>query len=236
HYGKHGVVDGFFIKIENKWGAINPYGKLTTEVKYDNVSLVKDYMAHIEGNEIRSQLEQGKKPDKYTSMGRFADGFVSVGVNGKYGFINANGREITPLKYDYIEPISEGTALVAIVIPTTSANREYAIRIVDELYVPHHTGVRYRPNSPVKKINRKYGFIDKNGQEIVPLKYDEAMSFSEGMAKVRVQDKWGFVDQTGREVISPKYESVGSFSDGLARIYDYPKYIYIDKSGREVIQ
>ena len=35
-----------------------------------------------------------------------------------------------------------------------------------------------------------WGFVDKTGKEIVPLKYQSADNFSEGMATVQLNDKW----------------------------------------------
>ena len=34
------------------------------------------------------------------------------------------------------------------------------------------------------RLDKKYGFIDKTGKEVIPIKYDDASSFSEGLASV----------------------------------------------------
>jgi hypothetical protein len=72
------------------------------------------------------------------------------------------------------------------------------------------TGVRY----PEKEIlNYKeglarvvdrgnYGFVDENGKEVIPIKYDYASDFDEGTAIVKFNGKYGIIDKTGREVIS----------------------------------
>lgn len=82
---------------------------------------------------------------------------------------------------------------------------------------------------------RKFGFIDKNGNEVVPLKYDVAHSFKEGMAIVKLNEKWGFIDKNGKEVIPPKYDYVYSFNEGLARVKVGDKWGYVDKKGDMVI-
>ncbi len=51
----------------------------------------------------------------------------------------------------------------------------------------------------------KYGFINKSGKEIIPIKYDYIEEFSEGLARVGLNDKEGFLDKTGKEVVSIKY-------------------------------
>ena len=73
--------------------------------------------------------------------------------------------------------------------------------------------------------------------------FDDAGSFSEGLAVVVVDSKYGYVDTTGRTVIRPKFElpdptlakwdgaSVISFSGGLALAMLNGKYGYINKQG-----
>ena len=36
-----------------------------------------------------------------------------------------------------------------------------------------------------------WGFIDKSGTLVIPCKYDEAQSFSEGLACVYLNNRWG---------------------------------------------
>lgn len=38
--------------------------------------------------------------EKYDEIGDFIDGLTVVVLDGKYGFIDSSGKEITPLKYD----------------------------------------------------------------------------------------------------------------------------------------
>ena len=41
------------------------------------------------------------------------------------------------------------------------------------------------------RLNGKYGFIDKTGREVIPIKYDYVFNFSEGLATVQLNGKWG---------------------------------------------
>ncbi|MCX7985750.1 MAG: WG repeat-containing protein [Bacteroidales bacterium] len=41
--------------------------------------------------------------------------------------------------------------------------------------------------------------MDKSGKEVIPLKYDDAGYFSEGLARVKLNDKWGYIDKNGTE-------------------------------------
>ena len=84
-------------------------------------------------------------------------------------------------------------------------------------------------------INDKMSFIDTNGNVIIPLKYDVAFDFKDGMARVSLNNKDGFVDKTGNEIIPLKYDTTNDFENGLAKISLDGKYGFIDKTGKEII-
>ena len=85
------------------------------------------------------------------------------------------------------------------------------------------------------ELNGKWGFVDKDGREVIPPKYDDAESFSEGLARVELNKKYGFVDKDGSEVIPLKYDYAETFSEGLAGVKLNGKCGFVDKDGREVI-
>jgi len=89
----------------------------------------------------------------------------------------------------------------------------------------------YYEGLAVVEYRRKYGFIDKTGKEVIPIKYDDAHSFSEGLAKVKLNDKYGFIDKTGKEVIPIKYDYAEGFSEGLAQVKLNNKWFYINQKG-----
>jgi len=69
--------------------------------------------------------------------------------------------------------------------------------------------------------NGKYGFIDKTGMEVIPLEYDRANPFADGLAAVSIDDKWGYINTSGEIVIPLEYDrgisaDRLSFVNGLA--------------------
>lgn len=46
----------------------------------------------------------------------------------------------------------------------------------------------------------KHGFVDKDGELIVPLIYYTARTFSENMAAVKQNGKWIIIDNPGKKV------------------------------------
>lgn len=84
--------------------------------------------------------------------------------------------------------------------------------------------------------NGKYGYkLKSTGEIVIPMKYDSARDFSEGLAFVRLNSKSYFIDKIGKEVISLKYDDVYLFCEGVAGVRLNGKYGFIDKTGTEVV-
>ena len=83
----------------------------------------------------------------------------------------------------------------------------------------------------------KYGFVNEEGELVIPFTWKVACGFSEGLA--RVMDRygmWGFIDKTGAVVIPCTWKYADNFSEGLAKVEDANnKYGFIDKTGAVVI-
>ena len=137
------------------------------------------------------------------------------------------------LEFDYVGPFRDGIARVAV-----HANRPQQMsgNFIDDI---HNLFIITANASPSLTPPRKYGFIDSTGTLIVPLIYDGAGDFSEGLAAVANENRWGFIDTTGKVVIPFEYDrdwmaSRPFFSEGLALVVSNGRRVYIDKHGNEV--
>ncbi len=84
--------------------------------------------------------------------------------------------------------------------------------------------------------NEKYGYIDKNGKEVIKCQYEYGFDFSEGFALVRRNGKYGYIDRTGKEVIACRYDRTSDFHDGFAFVEINEKSWHIDKEGKPFIE
>ncbi|MDR3339871.1 MAG: WG repeat-containing protein [Candidatus Symbiothrix sp.] len=82
---------------------------------------------------------------------------------GYIGFADMNGRVIIPPRFFYVGPFGEGLA---------AFNTGGHIEPIDE----EHTTV----------VGGKWGYINKEGKEVFPAIFDNAWSFYEGEANVRI--------------------------------------------------
>ena len=81
----------------------------------------------------------------------------------------------------------------------------------------------------------KWGYIDKNGNEIISCKFDGVNYFDGGVAKVKLNGKNEYIDKKGNVINTSKYEFVCDFKEGISRVSLNGKFGYIDNTGREII-
>jgi hypothetical protein len=102
-----------------------------------------------------------------------------------------------------------------------------------------------KPLFPVEE-DGKWGYIDKTGRVVIKPQFDDALRFSEELAKVKVGRKFGFIDKTGKVAIEAKFDAVWRFCEGLAAVnlggtwkgyrIEGGKWGFIDKTGKMVIE
>lgn len=83
----------------------------------------------------------------------------------------------------------------------------------------------------------KCGFkLRSTGEIVIPLKYDDAYDFREGLVVVKLNGKWGFIDKTGKEITPLKYDDVRVYgmNEGMVAVEFNDRYGYIDHTGKEV--
>jgi hypothetical protein len=81
----------------------------------------------------------------------------------------------------------------------------------------------------------KYGYVDRSGNIVVPIIYDEGLTFKEGYSAVRKGVKWQYIDSTGRFITDAIFSDAQSFYDGFAAVMQDDLYGYINTSGKLVI-
>lgn len=107
----------------------------------------------------------------------------------------------------------------------------------EETVVPIASSGKYWMTGPEKNMRKrvaigdKYGFINLSGEEVIPVIYEKAEDFSEGLAAVRLKGKWGYIDNDGKTVIPFQYNSATSFKGGSAKVIGENMELEIGKDG-----
>lgn len=205
---------------------------------------LKGWYVNAEGREVTPPLDHAPE---------FRKGVAIVELDGKRGLIDKTGKYIIPLgKYEFIRDnydFTEGfiqvsndrgyrTGNVWGLVDTTTGREilkpEYSI------IEPFSEGLALVRKSGDSTGNEKdkYGYIDKTGNFVIPLKFQCANSFSEGIAPARITQngKYGYIDKSGEFVIKPQWDQADQFKDGYAQIADGLLRGLINKSGFEVVK
>ena len=158
-------------------------------------------------------------PTEYYNGTQFLDGIARLQKKTPRGnvwvYINAAGKEIYP---NLTEACSVG-------VPNGAGALSEGLR-------PHYS-----------YADRKWGYIDAQGNVAIKPQFATARPFSEGLAAVQVEEnyvkKWGFIDRAGAFVIPAEYGGYGKISDcrnGYVtwRDWDNSRDLFIDKTGKVV--
>lgn len=157
---------------------------------------------------------------EFDYAGAFANGTAAVEKNGKWALINEKLDPITDFVYDTVLLDDYGfcSSFGAAVVKTGDT---YSLINVEgkELFGGFEAiEIPASETEPVAVMkNGKWGFVDRDGKMVISANYDQARSFSLGMAPVMIDGKWGYIDQNNKVVIEPQYTDATAFSpDGSA--------------------
>lgn len=76
-----------------------------------------------------------------------------------------------------------------------------------------------------------FGYIDTEGNMVIPFKYKNAGLFSDGLACVREQGRFGYIDETGTYILPPIYDYAANFEKGYAKVWIKGMCRLINKKG-----
>ncbi|MGO2341027.1 MAG: WG repeat-containing protein, partial [Psychrobacter sp.] len=157
------------------------------------------------------------------------------------GFKDHTGRIITPAIYDHCGEFYDGMAYVTHGYDTVgyvNMQGEVAISVIHPIFFDFVPDIRNFSEGLVATFKGdKWGYMDKQGNLVIPYLYNHAGDFSNALATVLKDGKFGAIDYNGDTVIDFRYENLGNFKEGLAtfRLTDGDKVGFIDTKGKTVI-
>lgn len=168
--------------------------------------------------------------DRWLDVKDFNNGVARVqDERGLWGYITLSGQFISPCEWKSASDFSEGLARV--VSDSLKGYMDIKGRIVfsyvvQEIY-PFSEGF-----ACVRDNSGKSGYINKDGQLVIPCRWDKASAFSNGLATVIDGDQYGYIDRNGEYQIP-----LGLNDRDLTPIIDPQTHLwgYADSKGRIVI-
>lgn len=192
-----------------KWGYMNPRGKIQIKQIFDQ------------------------------AMDFQANGIAVVSVNGRYGLINHGGNYVVEPIYDSISDFSEGRAQVidndGFKIINTSGkvltSKAYS-------FIGSFENGRALFGEALGDGQYLYGFLDRQGKEVVPAEFLTANEFQDDKAVVQLPSKeYALINKNGKVLHKYPYPFVGNLGEGLLAFKETEdgKFGYIDVKGTIVI-
>jgi hypothetical protein len=166
-------------------------------------------------------------------------GWDKLTYGAREGYVSKDGRMVIEPRFGTAGDFSEGLA------PVTITNDGAVSANGDELLE------RWSPNPEFPEPPPAWGFINKKGEVVIPMIYEKALGFREGLAPVRQNGRWGYIDHQGCMVIGAVFVYASQFRNGVAEVViaagsqDAMEFraevmdtylAYIDKHGRLLVR
>jgi hypothetical protein len=163
--------------------------------------------------------------------------FIIVKLNGKWGVISKDGRQVTAPKYDEIRSLGvnmAGTKTITADAEIVRIDGKWGLLSEDgkEIVSPQFDDMKcsWVINSLLTtRLNNKCGLLNRNGKELIKPIYKQIQEFNNnGEAIVAVNNgqgtTYGLIDSLGNEGIKPIYKRIAFLDKDLVAVYqqDYP--------------
>ena len=125
---------------------------------------------------------------------------LKVRKAGKCGLFDLNNNEIVPVAYDSISPFRDGMSLVMnkvgdqLKIEGVMSDGDYELMPVSETVYATRYMFFSEGKMPVKGTGG-WGYLDTDGNVVIPCQFQMAYPFSEGFASVKIDNKTYYVNR-----------------------------------------
>jgi hypothetical protein len=192
-YGYSTVIDD-----EGKYGIIhNKTVLLSGEPEMEWVLPCEYYYVNIEGGVAEVQKEKLQENNDFRD---FTCDIVDLETKEIY----ASNVLCNSLEHDNFIAVDEEGLLQYVKVDTTKKTVETKSNPYGYIVTPMHYALK-----PVQDAKTKrWGYIDKECQEIISPRYKEYSFFNDGYAVLKEDDKCFVIDETGNVIIKPNYKTI----------------------------
>ncbi|WP_298360162.1 WG repeat-containing protein [Runella sp.] len=225
-YSELGLVPFLLVSKDGtkKWGFANRSKEIVfaCTYEYDFVGSFSENISRVKiGNKVGILNKYGQEivAPVYDEIEPFFNGKAIVKKDKKIGMINIDGQELIPPLYDEISSFCEGLSMV---------------KIYENPKVGLDGFISYKADKRLNHLG-KYGFVNIFGDIVIPLVFEYAKSFENGISYVEKDGKVGYVNQFGKLIISLIYDEIVSFVKGISPAKINKKWGYINNNGDVII-
>lgn len=251
------IEDRARVKFDGKYGFIDNMGQVKVPIIYDECGYFSNGFVNVKKDGKWGVVNKEGTvvvPIKYEDAGTFLCERAAVKLNDKWGYVDMFGKEIIPIQFDYVEKLlgdrwTEHNFVGGYAVVTKREKDGITQGLIDKdgkFVIPFYKFfiledynndllTVLQPVIENGKQVKKFGFVNLQGETVIPFRYEMAGDFSEGFAEVEMNGKSGYINKAGKLVLPCKYDLAGGFKGGMAWVKLNGKQGYINKQGAEVI-
>lgn len=170
----------------------------------------------------------------FDALGEFSEGLCPASDGGLWGYIDQTGAWVIPPVYKGAAPFREGLGAVwQFGRGYNFINKQGHLLSADSLW--ESVGDFHYGRAKVR-IGDYWGFLDKQGQIIIPASYEQAEDFSGLAAKVQTNGLWGMVDTLGKIILPIKYKQIRQLLNGWILLQDKNVWTLHGREGPGFVQ
>ncbi len=94
----------------------------------------------------------------------------------------------------------------------------------------------------IKKKQGKYGLVDSQDKELIPIKYEDIRILNDTLFSVRLNGKYGLINRTKKEIVPLEYGYISGIYKNLILLVKYDsviekieEYKLVNPSGKEIV-
>ncbi len=235
------MSNNFYVyKLNGKYGALNHFGQIVIEAKFDKLGDFKNNMAYFIANgkygfiDTKGHVYQ----EEFDWTSDFDElGFAIYKLDNKFGLINAKGEKISDNLFDQMMKLNEDYYLVIKDNLYGFYSREACfVTAMQYEYNKEKPAEFYYKDKHFKLIkNGEQAIMDANGHLDLNFNAFKEIDFmSNGLMLARKKNKYGFIDKKLNTIIPFKYSEAQSFGEGLSIVKIKNQYQLINPAGKEI--
>lgn len=186
--------------------------------------------------ENERKLRDNSFKAQYSWVGEMSEALTSAEQNGKWGYIDGEGRVVLPFQYKWASDFAEGRAVVVAPSGTYALIDKTGREILPAMYEL----MEWDAVHGVVKVSYEgvFGLADRNGTEIVPLQYDWMGDTDNSLILVRDEaGRCGYIRHDGKQAIALQYDDAYDFDEqNKALVVLGDRSFYIDLEGNELFE
>jgi len=220
---------------ENKIGLITSQGQYIPPI-YTEIQKHEDFFELNDGVYSRLIKMNGDEAfgleKEVNDVISYSENYFHVIKDGKHGFVDDKGNLRIANRYDSAQYYNEGLAPVKL-MGKWGFIGPYENLLIQPFYQYSST---FQNGLAIVQIDDLYGLLDKNGKEVIQIKWAKIDRLSTGNYLVKSSEgKVGIANEQGRFLLRPNYEAITDTAKQLLIVNRAGKVGIMDYSGLQQI-